>query len=92
MLRPVTRIFSCGSLYFGINLNRPSTCPTFFRWQILHIEVIIPVVIHSLEIILHKYEDGTLKAVAHVLRSLLLVEESCSQIEKQTLAIINAVK
>ncbi|XP_029633789.1 uncharacterized protein LOC115209502 [Octopus sinensis] len=43
-------------------------------------------------VILPKYEGGSLKAVAHTLRSLLPVEKSYSQIEKGALAIIFAGK
>ena len=43
-------------------------------------------------VILHKYKDGTMKAVAHKSRSLLPAETKYSQIEKETLAIIYTIK
>lgn len=43
-------------------------------------------------VILHKYDDGNMKAVAHASRSLLPTEKNYSQIEKEALAIIFAVK
>lgn len=42
-------------------------------------------------VILHKYDDGNMKAVAHASRSLLPTEKNYSQIEKEALAIIFAV-
>lgn len=43
-------------------------------------------------VILHKFEDGSKKPVAHVSRSLLPAEKNYSQIEKESLAIVFALK
>lgn len=42
--------------------------------------------------ILHKMPDGTIKPIAHASRALLPADKNYSQIEKEALAIIFAVK
>ena len=43
-------------------------------------------------VILHKFKDGKMKPTAHPIRTLLAAENKYSQIEKETLRIIFAVK
>ena len=43
-------------------------------------------------VILHKFKDGKMKDITHSSRTLLAAEKKYSQIEKETLAIIFAVK
>ena len=43
-------------------------------------------------VILHKYKDGTMKAVVLASRSLLPSETKYSQIEKESLVMIDAIK
>ena len=43
-------------------------------------------------VLLHKLRDGSTKPISHASRTLLVVEKNCSQITKEGLAIIFAVK
>ena len=43
-------------------------------------------------VLLHKLRDGSIKSIAHALRMLLAAEKNYSQIEKEGLAIIFAMK
>ena len=43
-------------------------------------------------VLLHIYDDGTTKPIAHALRSLIATETNYSQIDKEALAIIFAIK
>ena len=43
-------------------------------------------------VLLHKFDDGSTKPIVHTSRSLLPAEKNCSQIEKEGLSIIYAIK
>ena len=43
-------------------------------------------------VILHKYDDGTTKPIVHASRSIIVAEKNYSQIKKEALVIIFAIK